>query len=118
MSCYVENLGALFDVLTKALAGFMAVMLATFWLGMLTRRATTASTITCALFGVAVAMFLGYPELLSFGYLPEKTIGFIWIATVTLLTTLLVGVLLDTSRPGDAVQRWNWRAIMKIEMVE
>jgi SSS family transporter len=118
LACYVENFGTLFDVLTKVLSGFMAVMLAIFWLGMFTRRATTASTITGALVGVTVALFLGYPGLLSFGYLSEKLIGVIWVAPATLLTTLLVGVLLGTSQPDAAAQRWNWRAIMKTKLVE
>ena len=110
LACYVENIGTLFDVLTKILASFTAVMLGIFWLGMFTTRATMTSTMAGALIGVVVAMALGY--------LPALSIGAIWVAPATLLSTLLVGVLLGTSQPGEAAQRWNWRAIMKTELVE
>ena len=115
LSCYVQNLGTLFDVLVKVLASFMAVMLAIFWLGMFTRRATSAGTMVAAMIGVAVAMFLGYPQLLG---LPDLSIGGIWVAPITLLVTLSLGVLLGTAQPEEAALRWNWRAIMQTELVE
>ena len=110
MSCFVENLGTLFDVLVKVLGSFMAVMLAIFWLGMFTKRATTASTIAGAMVGVAVAM--------TFGYLPALSIGAIWVAPATLVITLAVGALFGTSQPGEAARRWNWRSIMNMPLNE
>ncbi|MBD16548.1 MAG: hypothetical protein CMJ72_15550 [Planctomycetaceae bacterium] len=110
LACYVENFGTLFDVLVKILSSFTAVMLAIFWLGMFTKRATTTSTIIAALIGVAVALILGY--------VPALSIGAIWVAPASLLTTLLLGTLLGTSQPDEKALRWNWRAIMRTELVE
>ena len=110
LACYVQNLGTLFDVLVKVLASFMAVMLAIFWLGMFTTRATTASTIFASLVGIAVALTLGY--------VPALSVGAIWVAPASLLATLLVGTLCGTSQPDGKALRWNWRAIMQTELVE
>ena len=85
-------------------------MLAIFWLGMFTKRATTTSTIIAALIGVAVALIQGY--------VPALSIGAIWVAPASLLTTLLLGTLLGTSQPDEKALRWNWRAIMRTELVE
>ena len=115
LSCNVESLGNLFDVLVKVLGSFMAVMLAIFWLGMFTHRATSAGTITAAMVGVGVAMLLGYPEAIG---LPNLLIGTIWVAPITLFVTLTLGVVLGTSQPDEAALRWNWRAIMQTELIE
>jgi len=110
LSCYVKNLGTLFEVMSKVLSTFMAIMLAIFWLGMFTRRATSSSTMLGAIVGGSMALFLGFYEPLALGVL--------WVAPAGLVVTLTIGVLFGTNQPSESARRWNWFAIMKTELIE
>lgn len=105
LSCFVENMGTLFDVATKILGSFAAIMLGIFWLGMFTKRATLLSTMVGAMVGVAIMLVLTFVE--------EISIGAIWVAPAALLATLVFGVILGTSNPGEGGTQWNWWAIMQ-----
>ncbi|MCH2128249.1 MAG: sodium/solute symporter [Pirellulaceae bacterium] len=110
LACYVQHLGELFNVMSKVLSTFMAVMLGIFWLGMFTQRATTRSTMIGAVAGASVAWFLGFYEPLALGAL--------WVAPAGLLVTLFLGFVLGTNKPSEAARRWNWFAIVRTELVE
>jgi SSS family transporter len=110
LSCFVQNMGTLFDVGTKILGSFAAIMLGIFWLGMFTKRATLASTMLGATVGVAVMLVFTFVEWIS--------IGAIWVPTAALLATLLLGVIFGTSKPTEGARQWNWRAIMKRPLLE
>ena len=105
LSCFVENMGTLFDVATKILGSYAAIMLGIFWLGMFTKRATLLSTMVGAMVGVAIMLVLTFVE--------EISIGAIWVAPAALLATLVFGVILGTSNPGEGGTQWNWWAIMQ-----
>ena len=110
LACYVKHLGTLFDVMSKVLSTFMAIMLAIFWLGMFTQRATSTSTICGAMAGGAVALFLAFYEPLALGVL--------WVAPAGLVVALFTGVLLGSGQPSEAARRWNWFAIMQTKLNE
>ena len=103
-------MGTLFDVGTKILGSFAAIMLGIFWLGMFTKRATLFSTMLGAVVGVVVMVVLTFVE--------GTSIGAIWVPTAALLATLLLGVLFGTSKPSEGARQWNWHAIMKRPLLE
>ena len=105
MACYVGNMGTLFEYLSKVLGTFMAIMLAVFWLGMFTKRATSFSTILGSIVGIAVALLLSFH--------PSISVGAIWVAPAGLVTTMAVGTVFGSSRYSEAAERWNWYAIVR-----
>jgi Na+/proline symporter len=110
LACFVGNLGSLFDFLSKVLGTFTGVMLAIFWLGMFTRRATGASAIAGAVAGVVIASAMSFHL-----WLP---VGAIWIGPVSVAVTMIVGVLLGSSQPSEAALQWNWFAIVGRDWVD
>ena len=119
VSCFVQNMGTLFDVGTKILGSFAAIMLGIFWLGMFTKRATLLSTMVGAMIGVAIMLVLTFVEEISIKstvgaiWVAPNSIGAIWVAPAALLATLVFGVILGTSNPGEGGTQWNWWAIMQ-----
>ncbi len=105
LACYVDSMGSLFDLMFKILNTFAGIMLAIFWLGMFTKRATSFSTIIGAIAGIAIALLLSFSETMS--------VGAVWVAPAGLMLTMGVGVLLGSSKYNEAAQRWTWSAIMQ-----
>jgi SSS family solute:Na+ symporter len=105
LACYVDSMGNLFDLMFKILNTFAGIMLAIFWLGMFTKRATSFSTILGAVAGIAIALLLSFSETMA--------VGAIWVAPAGLIITMGVGMLFGSAQYSEAAQRWNWYAIMQ-----
>jgi SSS family transporter len=104
LACQLDRLGTLFEIGNKVIQTFTGPMLAIFWLGMFTRRATSLSAFLGGLVGTLVGVYVAFFSSLSF----------LWPCTFGFGSALVVGYLAGLPSPiTESARRWTWFAIMR-----
>ena len=109
IACELDRLGSLFEIANKVVQTFTGPILAIFWLGMFTRRATGASAFIGGLVGTLVGVYVAFFSELSF----------LWPSTFACVTSLVVGYALGMLSPvTESARSWNWFTIMRQRLDE
>ena len=104
LACQLERLGTLFEIGNKVIQTFTGPVLAIFWLGMFTTRATSLSAFAGGLVGTAVGVYVAFFSSLSF----------LWPAVFAFASAMAVGYVAGWLSPVTASAReWNWFAVMR-----
>lgn len=102
LACYLDRLGTLFEIANKVIQTFTGPVLAIFWLGMFTRRATSLSAFLGGLVGTGVGVYVAFFSSLSF----------LWPAVFAFASAMGVGYIVGVVSPTTASAReWNWFTI-------
>ncbi len=104
LACQLDQLGTLFEIGNKVIQTFTGPVLAIFWLGMFTRRATSASAFLGGLVGTLVGVYVAF----------FSTLSFLWPAVFGFVSAMIVGYSLGIVSPmSKAAEQWNWFAITR-----
>lgn len=109
LACQLDRLGSLFEIANKVIQTFTGPVLAIFWLGMFTHRATGVSAFLGGLIGTVVGVYVAFFSSLSF----------LWPSTFAFVSALAVGYGLGLFSPvTEAARTWNWFAINRRKLEE
>ncbi len=109
LACQLDRLGTLFEIGNKVIQTFTGPVLAIFWLGMFTRRATGFSAFFGGLVGTAVGVYVAF----------FSTLSFLWPSVLAFASAMAVGYLAGVFSPITASAReWNWFAITRRPLAE
>ena len=109
LACQLDRLGTLFEIGNKVIQTFTGPMLAIFWLGMFTQRATSFSAFSGGLIGTLVGLYVAFFSSLSF----------LWPCTFAFGSALLIGYLAGLPSPiTESAREWNWFAIRRRPLKE
>ncbi len=109
LACQLDRLGTLFEIGNKVIQTFTGPVLAIFWLGMFTRRATTFSAFAGGLVGTAVGVYVAF----------FSTLSFLWPAVFAFASAMAVGWLTGLPWPvTERAREWNWFAITRRPLKE
>jgi SSS family transporter len=109
LACYLDRLGTLFEIANKVIQTFTGPVLAIFWLGMFTRRASGFSVFLGGVVGTGVGLYVAFFSSLSF----------LWPAVFACASTLAVGYVVGLLSPiTPAAREWTWSTIVRRDLVE
>jgi SSS family solute:Na+ symporter len=109
LACQLDRLGTLFEIGNKVIQTFTGPVLAIFWLGMFTRRATSFSAFLGGMVGTVVGVYVAF----------FSTLSFLWPAVFAFVSAMVVGYVVGLFSPVTASAReWNWFAITRRPLQE
>jgi len=109
LACQLDRLGTLFEIGNKVIQTFTGPVLAIFWLGMFTRRATGFSAFAGGLVGTIVGVYVAFFSSLSF----------LWPAVFAFASAMTVGYAAGwLSSVTTSAREWTWFAITRRPLQE
>lgn len=104
LATQLDRLGTLFEIASRIIQTFTGPLLAIFWLGMFTVRASSLSACLAGIVGTVVGLYVAF----------YSSLGVVWPSTLAFVSALVVGYLVGFLSPVSATARqWNWYSIVR-----